>query len=105
MFRTLQARALIAGLSAHSMLPLNAVSTSALALIFCGAAHTGGWPLAKGGSHAITLAMAAHFKQLGGEIETSRPVDSLDSLPAYWVTLFNTTTAYAITIKIGRAHV
>src|SRR5690625_2438309 len=59
MFRTPRARALIAGLSAHSMLPLNAVSTSALALIFCGVAHTGGWPLAKGGSHAITLATPA----------------------------------------------
>lgn len=102
MFRTPRARALIAGLSAHSMLPLNAVSTSALALIFCGAAHTGGWPLAKGGSHAITLAMAAHFKQLGGEIETSRPVVSLDSLPASRVTLFNTTPAQAITIAGDR---
>src|SRR5690625_3984953 len=50
----------------------------------------------------MTVAMAAHFKQLGGEIETSRPVDSLDSLPTSRVTLFNTTPAQAITITGDR---
>lgn len=101
-FRTPQARALIAGLSGHSMLPLNALSTSALSLIFCGAAHTKGWPIAKGGSHAITLAMAAWFEKLGGKIETSRTVQSLEELPSSKVILFNTTPAQAIAISGDR---
>lgn len=101
-FQTPRAKALVAGLAAHSMLPLHAISTSALALVFCGAAHTAGWPLARGGSHAITMAMAAWFKSLGGEIETSHTVQSLDELPSSKTVLFNTTPAQAIAISGDR---
>lgn len=101
-FHTTRAKALIAGLAAHSMLPLHAISTTALALVFCGAAHTTGWPLARGGSHAITQAMAAWFKSLGGEIETSRTIQSLDELPSSKTVLFNTTPAQAIAISGDR---
>lgn len=53
-------------------------------------AHVEDWPVARGGSHAITRALAAHLKQLGGSIETGRRVARLDELPASRAVLFDT---------------
>jgi phytoene dehydrogenase-like protein len=36
-------------------------------------AHAVGWPMAKGGSHQITLAMGKYLESLGGEIATNCP--------------------------------
>ena len=44
-------------------------------------AHTNGWPVAKGGSQSISNALAAYFKDLGGEIVTNHRVESLSELP------------------------
>jgi phytoene dehydrogenase-like protein len=82
-FRDEPARAMFAGLAAHSMLPLSApVTTSAIALILGAAAHAVGWPIARGGSQAISDALAGCARSLGGRIETSRRVTSLAELPA-----------------------
>jgi phytoene dehydrogenase-like protein len=87
-FRGEAARALLAGCGAHSMLPLSAAGTSAFALGLGLLGHAAGWPVAAGGSRAITDAMASLLRSLGGEIETSRPVASLaDTGPARAVLL------------------
>ena len=76
------ARALFAGLAAHSLLPLEKAATAAFGLVLGIAAHAVGWPFARGGSQALANALAAHLRALGGEIVTGMPVERLDQLPA-----------------------
>jgi phytoene dehydrogenase-like protein len=83
------ARALLAGCAAHSVLPLEKPGTAAFGLLFALAAHAVDWPCARGGSGAIAAALASRLRQLGGSIETRRPVRSLRDLPAARVVLFD----------------
>jgi Phytoene dehydrogenase and related proteins len=80
-FKQEAARALFAGLAAHSFLPLESVASSAVGLVLGTAGHCAGWPIPRGGSQSITNALAAHFRELGGVIETGRLCDSLVDLP------------------------
>ena len=89
-FRTEEAKALIAGCAAHSILPLDKSLTAAVALIFLVTAHMQNWAVARGGSHAITLAMASYFRSLGGEIRTGRRVAGVHDLPGARAYLFDT---------------
>jgi phytoene dehydrogenase-like protein len=75
------ARALFAGVSAHSFQPLSNPFTSAAGLVLVAAAHHTGWPVAEGGSHRITKALASSLVELGGKIETGMSVRSLAELP------------------------
>jgi phytoene dehydrogenase-like protein len=76
-----RARALFAGIAAHSFLPLEAVASGAFGLVLGAAAHAVGWPLPRGGSQSLSDALASYFRSLGGEIETGRAVERLDDLP------------------------
>ena len=58
-FESTTARALIAGLAAHSALPLDWRGTGALALALAAAAHMVGWPFPRGGAQQITSALLA----------------------------------------------
>ena len=95
---TSRAKALFAGLAAHSILPLDTIATSAIGLVLGAVGHVENWPYPEGGSHAITLAMADYLKTLGGEIETGRHVTSLEELPTSNVIFFNTTPAQLLDI-------
>jgi phytoene dehydrogenase-like protein len=86
-----KAKGLFAGMAAHAIQPLSNVATSAIGLVLLLAAHRQGWPLAEGGSQAIADALAAHFRALGGRIETGTYVRSLDQLPPARVTLLDVT--------------
>ena len=77
MFRTPAARALFAGLAAHSVLPLSAPGSAAFGWILAGAAHAVGWPIPRGGSQHIANALAGYFTSLGGKIVTDTRVQSL----------------------------
>ena len=90
-FRGDAAQALLAGLAGHGMLPLEEPTTASIALILGLLAHTVGWPIPKGGSQAISNAMAAYLKTLGGEIVTGQEVTSLNELPATKATLLDVT--------------
>lgn len=90
-FRTREARGLWAGMAAHSMQPLSNITTSAIGLVLMAAGHTGGWPIPKGGSAAISDALAAHFTSLGGVIQTGVSVRSLGQLPSAHAVLFDVT--------------
>jgi phytoene dehydrogenase-like protein len=81
-FRGEPARALLAGLAAHSMAPLRTPATAGIALLFALAAHAVGWPFPRGGAQALSDALAGHLRSLGGRIETGRLVRDLDELPA-----------------------
>ncbi|HLK09752.1 MAG TPA: NAD(P)/FAD-dependent oxidoreductase [Candidatus Binatia bacterium] len=88
-----RARAVLAGCAAHSILPLERPLTMAVAMIFALAAHVEDWPVAAGGSHAITRALASLLQQLGGRIETGRPVRRLADVPPARVVLFDVSPA------------
>ena len=89
-FRDERARALLAGCAAHSILPLSQPLTSALGLIFTLSAHVTDWPVAAGGSQAITQALESYLRSLGGSIETDRRIHHLSELPEARVILFDT---------------
>jgi phytoene dehydrogenase-like protein len=74
-------RALFAGLAGHSFLPLDEMPSAAFGIVLGLLAHAVGWPMPRGGSQQISNALAAHFRSLGGVIQTSTPVRSLDELP------------------------
>lgn len=78
-FRTSHARALFAGLAAHSTEPLSRPLTSAFALLLGAAAHACGWPFAAGGAARLADALAAAARQAGATIETTSPVTALTS--------------------------
>ncbi len=79
-FRSQRARALFAGLSAHSVLPLDAPASSAFPLMLAVAGHHAGWPIVRGGAQRLTDALASCF---GGEVRVGERVESIeDVLPA-----------------------
>lgn len=89
LFRHEPARALFAGIAAHSFLPLEAPGSSAFALVLGLAGHAVGWPVPRGGAQQIANALAAYLHELGGKIEVNRRVDSLDDLPTTRVILLD----------------
>ena len=80
-FRTQEARALFAGIAAHSFLALDQIPSGAFALVLAAAAHAVGWPIPRGGAQAISDALARYFASLGGMIHTSARVERLGDLP------------------------
>lgn len=76
------ARALLAGLAAHIVLPLDELTTAAYGLVLGLLAHAVGWPVARGGSQRIADSLASYLSALGGRIETGQWVRSLADLPA-----------------------
>jgi len=77
-----EAAALFGGIAAHAYAPLNLPLSSAIGMALTCSGHAYGWPVAKGGSIAISKAWAAVIREHGGTIETGRRVRSLDELPA-----------------------
>ena len=76
-----RAPALLAGMAAHSMAPLTALPSTAVALVFALAGHTRGWPVPRGGSQAITDALVRVVTAHGGRLVTGHPVRDLAELP------------------------
>ncbi len=75
-FATPRARALFAGIAAHSFLSLNSPLSSAAGLMLGAAAHAVGWPIPRGGASAIPSALISHLQKLGGTLHTSRRIDA-----------------------------
>lgn len=92
-FRGPRARALLAGCAAHSILPLERALTGAVGLTFLITGHVEEWPVAEGGSSAISGALASLLRALGGRIETGARVRALADLPAARLYLFDTSPA------------
>ncbi len=80
-FRDQPGRAVLAGLAAHSMLPLSAPLSGSFAMVLGTLAHAVGWPLARGGSGSIAAALEAEARSLGVEIVTGHRVAALADLP------------------------
>ena len=100
--RTARARALFAGIAAHSVLPLTWTASSAVGLVLTVAGHADGWPLPRGGSQAISRALALYLESLGGRIVTSTPISDLRQLPPSRVTIFDLTPRQIVKIAGDR---
>ena len=85
-----RARALLAGCAAHSVIPLTNLASAATGLVLATAGHTTGWPIVRGGSGALTRALAGYLGSLGGRVELNVDVRALGELPGADVTLFDT---------------
>ena len=101
-FEGKMARALFAGIGAHSMLPLDRPSTAAVGLVLSIAGHAVGWPFARGGAQSIARALASYLESLGGEIVTNWEIESLDELPDSRAVLCDISPAQFLEIAGGR---
>jgi phytoene dehydrogenase-like protein len=90
-FSTEKAKGFWGGMAAHSILPLNKMTTSAIALVLMAVGHLKGWPFPKGGSQQMANALASCFRSMGGKIETNFYVRSLDQLPSSHAVFFDVT--------------
>ncbi len=101
-FSTPQAKGLWAGLAAHAFLPLERPLTSAAALVLTLTGHAAGWPAARGGSQAITNALASYLMSLGGRVETGTRVTTLANLPAADAVFFDLAPRQVVAIAGDR---
>ena len=90
-FRGPRAKALFAGLAAHSFLSLDEPLTSAFGIMLGATAHAVGWPIPRGGAQAITTALCAHLESRGGTVTTGARIERLADLPNSDVTLCDVT--------------
>ena len=79
-FETARARALFAGLAAHSILPLERRPSAGFGLALAVLGHVAGWGFPRGGAQAITDALIRTLQELGGAVRTSAPVDELPAV-------------------------
>jgi phytoene dehydrogenase-like protein len=101
-FQGERARALFAGIAAHSALPLEARLSAGVGMVLATAAHAVGWPSPKGGAQRITEALAGHLRALGGEIRTE---SRIETLPPTGVTLCNLTPRQFLPLAAERLPV
>lgn len=84
-----EARGLFAGIAAHVYRPLDQPFTASAGLMFVAQGHAHGWPVARGGSRAITDALASIVTGAGGIVETGRWIRDLRELPPHRAALFD----------------
>jgi phytoene dehydrogenase-like protein len=104
-FKEQPAQALFAGMSAHSIQPLERPLTSGFGLMLGALGHAVGWPLAAGGSQNIANALVSYLRTLKGELILGTPVTSLDQLPPARVTLLDLTPRHLVQIAGNRLPV
>jgi phytoene dehydrogenase-like protein len=88
-FSGARARALFAGIAAHSNMPLDQRPTAAIGLVLGMLGHVYGWPVAKGGSQRLSDALAGYFRSLGGRIVTGQRVKSFEEVPSARAVFFD----------------
>jgi phytoene dehydrogenase-like protein len=80
-FTTDEAQALLAGVAAHSILPLDAPATAGYGLFLALLGHHVGWPVVEGGSQSLADGLVSILRQHGGDVITGTRVASLSELP------------------------
>src|SRR6478752_2439724 len=96
------AQALFAGISAHSMLPLDHPLGASFGLVLGLYAHAVGWPMAGGGASAVASALVAELEAAGGEVVTGHRVDAVADLPPARAVLFDVTPRQLVAIAGDR---
>ncbi len=75
-FTNPRARAVFAGLAAHSFLSLDRPLTAGIGLMFAASLHAIGWPIPRGGARAVTHALVGYLQSLGGTVRTGHRIDA-----------------------------
>lgn len=101
-FREDPARALFAGVAAHSMISLAEPVSAAGGLVLLATAHAAGWPFPAGGARRIPQALSDELAALGGTIITGRRVERLGDVPPHRVVLFDVTPRQLLAIAGDR---
>ncbi|MDP3968751.1 MAG: NAD(P)/FAD-dependent oxidoreductase [Nocardioides sp.] len=108
---TEEGRALFAGAAAHAFRPLTSLASSAIGVALTTAAHAFGWPVAEGGTGAITDAVLRRAREHGVQVETGRTVTDLRELGSPDLVLLDTAPGAAARIigptlpdRVARAY-
>jgi phytoene dehydrogenase-like protein len=102
LFEGKRARALIAGMGAHSGMELEQRGSFASGYLMGITAHSDGWPFPEGGSQRTVDALAGFLAKLGGKIVIGCEVKSLEQLPPYDVVLLDVTPRQFLKMAEGR---
>jgi len=90
-FSTEKAKALWGGMAAHSIQPLENLTTAAIGMVLSAVGHIHGWPIPKGGSQSIASALESYFVSIGGRVQTGFMVNNLNQLPTSKTVLLDVT--------------
>lgn len=101
-FTTSPARALLAGLSAHSAVALTEPLTGAFGLMLGAVGHLVGWPVAEGGSRSIATALIGLLESLGGRVECGQRVGNLADISDAQVALLDVSPRQLVEIAGDR---
>lgn len=101
-FRGERAKALFAGLAAHSILGMDETLSAAFGMLMGITGHAVGWPIPKGGAQSITNALCRCLESLGGSIKISSRVETLSDLPSADMTMCDLTPRQLIAIAGSR---
>jgi phytoene dehydrogenase-like protein len=101
-FTGAEAQALWAGVAAHAFRPFSSPLSSAIGVTLGAAAHAYGWPVAEGGSAAISDAMISLLEGHGTTFETGVFVESLDELAGADIVMLDVAPAAAARIAGDR---
>ncbi|MFV0306722.1 MAG: phytoene desaturase family protein [Desertimonas sp.] len=98
-----RATALFVGAAAHKFGRLSTPLSSGPGLLLLALAHVVGWPVAEGGSEAITRALVAELTEAGGGVRTATTIRSLPQLNELMgvvpdIVMFDTAPAGALAI-------
>jgi phytoene dehydrogenase-like protein len=97
-FHTEQARALYGGAAAHAYTRLDRPLTASLGLMILASGHRYGWPVAEGGSGAITRALGAALDAEGGRVSTGVTVKSRRDIPPADIVMLDLSPAQVLDI-------
>lgn len=110
-FRTAAGRALWGGAAAHQFGRLELPLSAAVGLMLVASGHAHGWPVAAGGSGAISAALSSLLRAHGGEVRTGERVTARAELPPHRALLLDTSPSVAAGIlgdamprRRGRAY-
>ncbi len=101
-FKGREARAILAGMSAHSMLPLTEPGSAAAGLVMLVSAHATGWPFFRGGSASAADSMVHRIQALGGEVRCGVRISSMEELPSHRAALFDVMPGAVVRIARDR---
>jgi len=96
-----RAAALLAGCAAHVAGGSRGPAGAGAGLFLAAAAHGAGWAIPRGGSQAISDALADELRAHGGQIHTGRTIEHLDEL-AGQVVLLDTSPETAARLAAGK---
>lgn len=98
LFQQSSAKALFAGMAAHSILPLDNIASSAVAIMLNTLAHAVNWPFPKNGAQSLTDAMIGYILSLGGALETGQWITNLNQIPPCTAIYFDTSPQMVINL-------